>query len=60
MLVRGKETVILELKVRKAVSSDKAQLARYLEGFEHETKTSAHGAIVYFLSNCAVVVWNTQ
>ena len=60
LLVRGKETVILERKVRKAVASDKVQLKRYMEGFERETKTSPHGAIVYFLPNAAVVVWNTE
>ena len=49
--------IVLELKVRKPMNGDKAQLKRYMKGFKMELKQETCGALVYFLGDSHKVDW---
>ena len=53
----GQAPIVIELKVRKATPSDKAQLRRYMIGFRRELSTEVVGVLVYFLATGAHIEW---
>jgi RecB family endonuclease NucS len=53
----GQSPIVIELKVRKANPSDKAQLRRYMIGFKRELSKEVVGVLVYFLATGAHIEW---